>query len=247
MLLDDAVADRQPQPGPLPDPLGGEERIEDLLQMIGLDAGAVVLDADPDTRGRPAGRDAQHALAVRLGHRLLGVDDDVQDDLLQLVRIGQGLRQVLREIGLHLDVAHAHLVGAQLERGLDDAVDRRHDALGLVLAGEGQEVLHDAGRPLGLVADALQGTRERRLLVLLQEELREPGDAGQRVVQLVRHARHQAADRRHLLVLQQLLAHLLLFGDLARHVDDVETAPGLVEAGDGGQGEDPLPALDLAR
>ena len=41
LLLEDAVGHAQPEPGPLPDRLGGEERLEDPRQHLGRDAGAV--------------------------------------------------------------------------------------------------------------------------------------------------------------------------------------------------------------
>ena len=66
VVLDDPVAHRQAQAGPLADRLGGEERVEDLVADRRLDARAVVgdldLDRSPRARGsrprpgRPAGR-----------------------------------------------------------------------------------------------------------------------------------------------------------------------------------------------
>ena len=59
--LDDPLGDGHAQAGPLG--LGGEERVEDLLPLLGLEARAVVADGDADRR-----------LAVELGR--LGADLD---------------------------------------------------------------------------------------------------------------------------------------------------------------------------
>src|SRR5690606_4024144 len=47
VLVDDAVGDRQAQPGAAADRLGGEERVEDALLQVGRDAAAAVLELDP--------------------------------------------------------------------------------------------------------------------------------------------------------------------------------------------------------
>src|SRR5206468_1511215 len=58
VLLDDSIAERQPQAGPLPLLFGREEGFQDPLEDFGRDAGTVVrdphLDASfEDSRGQP--------------------------------------------------------------------------------------------------------------------------------------------------------------------------------------------------
>ena len=91
VLLHDRVGDRQAEPGALADFLRREERVEDLrLQIVG-DSGAVVVDLEHD--GFPIGvvprADDEDAAAVRRQHRLLGVDHQVQQHLLDLVAVGE--------------------------------------------------------------------------------------------------------------------------------------------------------------
>ena len=50
--------------------------------------------------------------------------------------------------------------------------------------------------------------------LLLEQELRQAGDRGERVVELVGDARHQVADRRELLALDELRLEGVLFGDV---------------------------------
>src|SRR5215218_5929586 len=62
--IDDAVADRQAEAGPLADRLGREERLEQLGLIARVDAGAVVEHFEPDAAAGVA--DAhQNAAALR--------------------------------------------------------------------------------------------------------------------------------------------------------------------------------------
>ena len=95
-LLDDAIDGRQPKAGALADFLGGEERLEDLVDDVGGNPGAGVGDIDPDIirrrhalvghlrgfiRCQIAGLHRQLA-AVR--HRVASVDREIDDHLLEL-------------------------------------------------------------------------------------------------------------------------------------------------------------------
>ena len=71
-LLDDAVGGGQAEAGALADLLGGEERLEDLVELALGDAGAAVRDLDrrrsrpaASSRGRGAGRLVQRQVARR--------------------------------------------------------------------------------------------------------------------------------------------------------------------------------------
>ena len=81
VLLDDAVADRKAEAGPLADGLGGEERVEDPLADRRLDAAAGVGDLDPDS-GR-LGLGPVRIVTVPSGVAGVdGVHEQVDDDLV---------------------------------------------------------------------------------------------------------------------------------------------------------------------
>ena len=63
-------------------------------------------------------------------------------------------------------------------------------------------------------------------LLVREQQLRERGDARQRIIQLMRDAAHELADRGHLLGLNQLLLQLLLGGRVADHADHFAAALG---------------------
>ena len=81
---------------------------------------------------------------LRGEHGLLGVDDEVQQHLLDLVAVGEHLRQARRERVDDRDVRDALLVRAQRQRLAHDLVDVHHRPRRLTLAREGQQVADDA-------------------------------------------------------------------------------------------------------
>ena len=82
MLLDDAVADGEPQPGPLARHLRGEERVVDAAEDLRRDALAVVLHVQTYTQVLLRGANADLA-----PQGILGVEQQVEDHLLQLAAI----------------------------------------------------------------------------------------------------------------------------------------------------------------
>ena len=98
VLLHDRIRHGQAEARALADFLRREERIEDLrLQLLG-DSRAVIVDLEHHRLPLdvvPAAHD-ERAAAVRRQHRLLGVDDQVQQHLLHLMLVGEDLRKPRR-------------------------------------------------------------------------------------------------------------------------------------------------------
>jgi hypothetical protein len=88
-------------------------------------------------------------------HRLLGVDDQVEQHLLQLMAISQDLRQPGSKGVDDRDVRDTLLVGAERQCLANDLIDVHHDACRLSLACEGEEVADDPCGPLRLAQDGL--------------------------------------------------------------------------------------------
>src|SRR3990172_779859 len=118
--LDDAVADRQTEARALADPLGREEREEDLAQHLGGHATPRVLDVElhPTVLHARAQGDATVP-----ADGIAGVVDEVEQDLLELVRAGDELRELWRELLVHLDVRGTQVHVLHLEDPLDDALE----------------------------------------------------------------------------------------------------------------------------
>ena len=117
VLLDDGIGCGEAEAGAFV--LRGEIGVEDFAEVLGFDAGAVVLDGDaavapgdqPQRRVRldrdVVGGDAHDAAA---GHGLHGIDDEVLDDLAELALIHLDGPQIRRRLELA-----AHVGAAQRE------------------------------------------------------------------------------------------------------------------------------------
>src|SRR5438445_10816250 len=81
VLLDDLVADREPEPGPFADALRREEGTEDAADHVGRDAGAGVADRDDGASVLHARLDGDGA---RPGDRLRRVGKEIQEHLVEL-------------------------------------------------------------------------------------------------------------------------------------------------------------------
>ena len=95
MFLHDRVRDGQSETGALADFFRREERIEDLAQYVLRHARPIVVDLEHDqlTVGFVPRPHDQRASSVRGQHRLLGVDDQIQQHLLNLMRVCENRRK----------------------------------------------------------------------------------------------------------------------------------------------------------
>jgi len=189
MFLHDRVRHREAQPGALADFLGREKRVEDLGLEILRDTRPVIVDFDDNRLARvvvPRPHD-EHAAPVRRQHRLLGVDDQVEQHLLHLMRVGERGGQPRGERVNHGDVGDPLLVRPQPERLAHDLVDVDHRAGRLALAREGEHGAHDLGGPLRFAEDDLEAATDCRIeRRLLREPFRPAENRGAGVVELVR-------------------------------------------------------------
>ena len=176
--------------------------------------------------------DHQPAAAVGLQHGLLGVGDDVEENLLQLVRVGDGLGQVAVEFAHDLDVVHREFVIAQLDGALQDVVHARQRAFRFLLAREREQVLHDLLAAQRQVVDLEQAVAGALVQILAQlQELGIAHDAGERIVQLVGNAGDQFADGGEFFGLDQLLLQQLFVADVLGDVDGSDQPVVLVVPG----------------
>ena len=216
-LAHEAVDLAQPEPGAGPALLGGEERVERLIDHLGGHASAGVANGDEHIlAGHEAGpgglRLVQHGVGglddelAAIRHGIARVDHEVEHRVLELVAVGVGLPQFVGQNGLEPDrlaeaapqkLRHAghQLVGVEL---------RRRERL---LAGKGEQLLDQrGGAPAALLGarqiffdfDVALGEAPRR-------EIEAADDNGEHVVEVVRDAAGQLTDRFHLAGLAQRL------------------------------------------
>src|SRR4051794_21194093 len=111
VFLDDAVGHGEAEPRAplvprLGSGLGGEEWIVDALQVLGSDAGAGIadqrFDMSVDQRGHPQ--------AAAAGHGFLGVQKEIEKDLLQLSGVAVNGRKLGCQIEVDLHLRRLELV-----------------------------------------------------------------------------------------------------------------------------------------
>ena len=96
--------------------LGGEERVVDALHVFERDARAGVGNVDRHMPVRLGG----HPQRTAGRHRVLGVQKQIEKDLLQFAGVAQNRRQIIFERSFQLHLGDTELVLQQLQRFLDD-------------------------------------------------------------------------------------------------------------------------------
>src|SRR6266571_4437004 len=233
VILDDAIADRKPEPGALPGRLRREEWLEDLRLDLCGDPGTRVadLDLDPVAGGQTRGDPDRAGLAL---HGLLRIDQEIHQDLLELIGVAENGGKIRLELLLQTNLVKSELMIREGGGVLDDPVHIRDLKLDLFLTGELEQVFHDLRAALRLLLDDLEGLEEGVGPVqFAQGELGVGQDAGQRILHLVRDAGAELAqgrqllglDQRGLRVLEGLFAAFQLRGHL---IEGARQLPNLV-------------------
>ncbi|VVN77193.1 hypothetical protein PS685_05357 [Pseudomonas fluorescens] len=132
-LLGETVDHRQPETGALADGLGGEKRIESLGQDRRRHAGTVVADGDHQVvpgLDRLQGGDVaavevhvggfDQQLAA-IGHRVPGVDHQVEQGVFQLTDVGADRPDFLGQLQFQLDMV-AFGAAEQVFQGMDQLI-----------------------------------------------------------------------------------------------------------------------------
>ena len=214
--------------------LGGEERLEDVVQRVLIHANAGIGDGEHGARlgeralerigisRLAAGGDSQHAAP---GHgfsgvvgqvhqhqrKLLGVDEDVIGGFIQLQFNGD------------IDPGGA---GDDGERLAYAVVHVHHAGLQNLAAAEGEKRAGDLGGPRGLAHDVEQFGFERRSDRALQRQFAGEADGLGDVVEVVSYTAGKTPHGFHAMRVAELLFEFALAGDV-NHVALNVLAPGL--------------------
>jgi hypothetical protein len=162
-------------------------------------ARAVVLAPAARTLVRPfpPGRDAEferERAAAR--HRLRGVDDDVQEHLLDQARIDVQPREAARDAGHDRNLSVGQVLGLELEDLRDHVLEPRQPEPGLGRTRELEQARDDAVEAVHLVDDdAAELLAVVPRLEPREQDLGRGGDPGKRIADLVRHTGRELADR----------------------------------------------------
>ena len=196
MGFDDVAAHREPQAGAalaagVRTFFGGEERIENLRQHFRRNAAAVVAHHQVDhvVLGVVQQLDQQPAA---VGHRLPGVDQQVQQHLLNLVAVDVGLRDRL-DLLFDRDAILVHLAFEQQQRVLDQLLQIGRLLAGRAISGHAQHGVGDSRRPIAGGEDLFEAFVARGGVLVAHAHLGVIENRHQHVVELVRGRADQFA------------------------------------------------------
>src|SRR5580658_2213637 len=150
MLLHDAEANAETEPGSFADGLCRIERIENAVRF--LDARTGIEEKDDDVSAVAKSLNREDATLGRF-HGVDGVADHVEKNLHQLVAIAANSRQDGFELEFDADSAGAEIERAKLHGIGHHGVDVQEGALRGNLPGEAQEIADERLCAASLIAD----------------------------------------------------------------------------------------------
>ena len=156
MLLDHTLDDRKPQSRPVG--LGGDEGREDTWQHLGWKAHARVLDLDQHPAVVAA---ASHRHGAGASHRLDGVLDEVEQDLVELIGIAMDSQVAVRADPDEVDFGLPGERPEERDRAIEDGGHRLHLVVDRLRPGEINETRHHDVESIHL-----GGGRQRQLPLL---------------------------------------------------------------------------------
>src|SRR5437868_180809 len=160
VLLDNSIAHGETESGAATLSFAGfyfcrEEWIVDAIQVLWRNTGPGVGDYDSNSV-TVLGGDFQSA-AIR--HRILGVQEEIKEDLLQLAAVAHDAREISIEITLDVYSSRFELVLEQRERVLNDTVQIKQLEFAAAGAREIEETVDDLGSAECLLRDLFQNRR----------------------------------------------------------------------------------------
>ena len=186
-----AVDDREPEACALALALGGEERVERVRRDVGRHALPRVLDGQPHAGVDDIGADRQLAAG---GHRVAGVEREVEQDLLDAPAPQRDRRRLAHEDHAQVDEL-ARRAPQQRLRALDRAVDVAGLRVVLGPTAEDEHLARQLRPALGRRHDlARLGAQVRAVGEPAVEQPRVAADHRQQVVEVVRHAARELSE-----------------------------------------------------
>ena len=181
MFFHDSVADAQSEASPFTDLLGSEERIENPVRLA--DSGAVVPERDFYEIGATRCRYFDPRTLHGFADRVIRIIQDVEEHLLQLMRVANHEWQMVLQALGNGDAAALQVIRTQLNGAFQNRIQLHRLSLRRHLASEAQQVLHDLLRALRLLQDDAQiFACAFRQLGVLHQQVCETQDRRERIV-----------------------------------------------------------------
>ena len=157
VFLDDGVADGEAHAHA--GGFGGEEGLEDAAELVGAEAGAGIGNGGADGfRGFGPGANGKESFLGVLGeHGVDGVDDEVEDDLLEFDQVAHDGGEIGVEVQVNADVFEDEFAVDQFEAAADDVVKLKGDEGEFAFLEERAEALDDGAGAAAVGLDVGEG------------------------------------------------------------------------------------------
>src|SRR5579862_3353167 len=152
-----SVADAQTETGALAGLLGGEERIKNTLHV--RDSGTVVADGDLNPLAGMRGAQENPPAATGFLDGVVGIVQQVQKYLLQLLRIPKNRRKLLVILLADFHTMARKVVSAQFGGLAKNRTHIHQFALDRALPRKAQQILHDVFGALGFLRIICKSSR----------------------------------------------------------------------------------------
>src|SRR6185437_3648812 len=143
MFANDREADAETKARAAARTLGGVEGVEEPRDGFRPKADTIVLESDGNARTETGKADLNTTRFTDLTNGLLGVGDEIEKDLNELIGVANDARQVRLRTEIKLDVVSAERMLVQLQSPFDDAVEINGLLLGRGRPGEFEKILND--------------------------------------------------------------------------------------------------------
>src|SRR5690348_1298032 len=237
MFAKNRQANAEAQTGSAARPFGGEERIEDLRQNFTAYARAIILESGDHTICGAADANAKRAVIANFANGLLGIGDEVQENLGELAGVPQDEGKVRRSGEIHGDAVGAQGVFMKLQAALDQFTQIEANLARLRRPRKSEQTLHNLGGAAGLAMGDLELAARGIVAGGIAEEFGDAEYSSERIIELMGHAGDHLAHGRKPFVLNQLLLHALGIGGVAGGRDDAGDLTGKIHERAGGGAE----------
>src|SRR5580704_936252 len=193
MLLHHAIADAEAEAGALAYGLDGVEGIENFIGLFHARASVGKFDDDQATFAQRANQKDTTASGL---HSIHAIADQVIEDLEQLIGVAANGRQDAAIFEFDADVLFAQVQVTQLNRAGEYGVEIQQLLFGRHLAGEAEQVGDEFLGAASLFANFLaERVRAAFGRILKGQEVGITEDGGERIIDFVRGAGRQLAQR----------------------------------------------------
>ncbi len=193
MLGDNSVAETEAQSRSLAHTFRRVERVEYFGNLLFRNARTGIFNDHPDAGLVMLAAHNHPARPEDFFECVERVVQNVEENLLNLVRVEKGQRKVRIQSGLNRNVINLELMFHQLQRVAHHLVQIAFDPGRLPFPGECQKILDDAGAPRRLFFDHFNVALEAGHVLGVSDQFGVAENAGQGIVDLVRDARDHLA------------------------------------------------------